>query len=312
MLVFSMATLILAGSQSDESNPLYWFVSLFYGFIQSIEQRHQEATQYKENLSSSVESQELAGSIPQNKIEDSKANRNSFVQAEEPEAESESETITEEPEETTSDFDPIRTHSGARIKFIPAQPYQDPITISGQFDEESQSWQLSVSGNGLPIDASLMVLISTVDSESSTIASFTVQTDGNGNFNYSPGTMYNNLETDLYQVKILGSGEQIFNEVIYFGTFPEDVITWNLNPASLVAGESATLQVFGQVNLPGPYFQNAIMIFEENSQTESISLIVMPDGKLYGTKELTFNEPGTFNVKLFYDSLVRVGTFEVS
>ena len=312
MLVFSMTAMILAGSQSDESNPLYWFASLFYGFIQSIDQRHQEATQYKENLSSSVESQELAGSIPQSKIEDSKANRNSFVQGGEPAAESESKTITEEPEETASDFDPIRTHSGSRIKFIPAQPYQDPIIISGQFDEESQSWQLSVSGYGLPPDASLMVIISTVDSESSTIASFTVQTNGYGNFNYSPGTMYNNLETDLYQVKILGAGEEIFNEVITFDTFPEDVITWNLNPASLVAGESATLQVFGQVNLPGPYFQNTIMIIEGDNQTESISLIVMQDGELYGTKELTFYEPDTFTVKVFYDSLVRVGTFEVS
>jgi len=124
--------------------------------------------------------------------------------------------------------------------------------------------------------------------------------------------MYNNLETDLYQVKILGAGEEIFNEVITFDTFPEDVITWNLNPASLTAGESATLQVFGQVNLPGPYFQNAIMTIEGDSQTESISLIVMQDGELYGTKELTFYEPGTFTVKVFYDSLVREGTLEVS
>jgi len=50
MLVFSMATVILTGSQVDESNPLYWFASLFSGFIQTIEQRHQEATQFKENL----------------------------------------------------------------------------------------------------------------------------------------------------------------------------------------------------------------------------------------------------------------------
>jgi len=329
MLVFSMASMILAGAQSDESNPLYWFASLFSGFIQTIEQRHQEAAQFKENLgkeqatieslpdvkedpSSSVESQELAESIPQSEIEDSNTIRSGPIQMGEPELESE--TITEEPEETTSNFDPIETHGGSilRPSSSPAQSNQDPIIIGGQFDEESQSWQLSVSGNGLPPDASLMVIISTVDSESSTIASFTVQTNSNGNFNYSPGTMYNNLETDLYQVKILGAGEQIFNEVIYFDTFPEDVITWNLNPASLVAGESATLQVFGQVNLPGPYFQNTIMIFEGDSQTESISLIVMPDGELFGTKELTFYEPGTFTVKLFYDSIVREGTLEVS
>jgi len=325
MLVFSMVAMILAGSQSDESNPLYWFASLFSGFIQSIDQRHQEATQYKESLgkdqtiieslpdieeesSSSDEPQELAESIPQSKIEDGKANRNSFVQT----GESEAETITEEPEETTSNFDPIQTHGGSIVKSGPIQPYQDPIIISGQFDEESQSWQLSVSGNGFPPDVSIMVIISTVDSESSTIASFTVQTNSNGNFNYSPGTMYNNLETDLYQVKILGAGEEIFNEVIYFDTFPEDVITWNLNPASLTAGESATLQVFGQVNLPGPYFQNTIMIIEGDNQTESISLIVMQDGELFGTKELTFYEPGTFTVKVFYDSLVREGTLEVS
>ena len=328
IFVFSMASMILAGAQSDESNPLYWFASLFSGFIQTIEQRHQEATQFKENLgkeeatiesipdieediSSSVEPQELVEDIPQNEIEDDKGIRNSFRQMEE--SEPEAETITEEPEETSEDFSLIQGHGGGSVtKSNPAQIYQDPIQISGQFDEESQSWQLSVSGTGLPPDASLMVIISTVDSESSTIASFTVQTNSNGNFNYSPGTLYNNLETDLYQVKILGAGEQIFNEVIYFDTFPEDVITWNLNPASLVAGESATLQVFGQVNLPGPYFQNTIMIFEGDTQTESIILIVMPDGELYGTKDLTFYESGTFTVKLFYDSLVREGTFEVS
>ena len=94
MLVFSMATMILAGSQIDESNPLYWFASLFSGFIQSVEQRHQEAAQYKENLgkdqaiiesppdieeesSLSVEPHELAESSPQSKIEDSNENRNS-------------------------------------------------------------------------------------------------------------------------------------------------------------------------------------------------------------------------------------------
>jgi len=330
IFVFSMTSMILAGAQSDESNPLYWIASLFSGFIQTVEQRHQEATQFKENvgkeqptiesipdieeeLSLSVEPPELVEDIPQSEIEDSKTIRSGPIQMGEPEPEAE--TITEESEETTSDFDPIQTNGGSILRSsspTPTQPYQDPIIIGGQFDEESQSWQLSVSGNGLPPNASLMVIISTVDSESSTIASFSVQTDGNGNFNYSPGTLYNNLETDLYQVKILGAGEQIFNEVIYFDTFPEDVITWNLNPASLVAGESATLQVFGQVNLPGPYFQNTIMIFEGDGQTESISLIVMPDGELYGTKELTFYEPGTFTVKLFYDSLVREGTFEVS
>ncbi len=330
IFVFSMASMILAGAQSDESNPLYWFASLFSGFIQTIEQRHQEAAQFKENLgkeqatiksipdieediSSSVEPQELVEDIPQNEIEDGKAIRNSFRQM--GESEPEAETITEEPEETSKDFSLIQGLGGsANGKYTsPAvQIYQEPIGITGQFDEESQSWELTVSGTGFSPDASLMVIISTADSESSTIASFEVQTNGNGNFSYSPGTLYNNLETDLYQVKILGAGEQIFNEVIYFDTFPEDVITWNLNPASLVAGESATLQVFGQVNLPGPYFQNTIMIFEGDTQTESISLIVMPDGELYGTKDLTFYESGTFTVKLFYDSLVREGTFEVS
>jgi len=211
MLVFSMATMILAGSQVDESNPLYRFASLFSGFIQTVEQRHQEATQFKENLgkeeatiksipdieediSSSVEPQELVEDTPQNEIEDSKAIRSGPIQM--GESEPEAETITEEPEETSKDFSLIQGLGGsANGKYTsPAvQIYQEPIGITGQFDEESQSWQLSVSGTGFSPDASLMVIISTVDSESSTIASFTVQTNGNGNFSYSPGTLYNNL-----------------------------------------------------------------------------------------------------------------------
>jgi hypothetical protein len=321
ILVLSIVTMIIAGAQADESNPLYFLASLFSGFIQSIEQRHQEATQYKESLSldeAITESlpelkdspsfdtpQDFADGITQSKTED-KAIRNDFIQIQEPVPEAE--TLVE-PEETSYFLIP---GNGGGPTAKPAASYPKPISITGYFDEENQSWAMIVSGIGFTPNYTFMIIISTADTKPRTIASFEVQTDSNGNFDYSPGILYQNLETNLYQIKILAESVLILSEEINFDTFAEDVITWQLNPVSLMAGESTTLQVFGQVNLDGPYFQNPVMIIEGEDQTESILLIVKADGKLYGTKELTFNQPETLTVKVFYDTLVREGTFLVS